>query len=74
MLVEAKPEPETMLRTDAALEVFVRLASPTYAAPVCRSPRRPRFAVLALGGQLSTGPLSHLPGRRPQGLRGVDSS
>lgn len=71
---EAKLEPETMLRTDAALEVFARLASPTYAgAPGAGACGGIGFAVLALGGQLSTGPALTLTSTaaRP-GLRGVD--
>ena len=46
-----------MLRTDAALEVFAQLASPTSAAvPGAGACGGLGFAVLALGGQLSTGP------------------
>ena len=73
---EAKLEPETMLRTDTALEVFARLASPTSAAvPVCRSLRRPRARGARTGWAAE-----HWSGSdtyrdlRQQGLRGVDSS
>jgi glycerate kinase len=71
---EANLEPETMLRTDATLGVFARLASPTSAgAPGAGACGGLGFAVLALGGQLTTGPaltLASAAGR--QGLRGVD--
>jgi glycerate kinase len=71
---EARVEPETMLRTDAALEAFARLASPTHAAvPGAGACGGLGFAVLALGGQLSTGPaltLASAAGQRD--LRGVD--
>jgi glycerate 2-kinase len=71
---EAEVEPETMLRTDAALEAFARLASPTHAAaPGAGACGGLGFAVLALGGQLNTGPaliLASTAGQ--QGLRGVD--
>jgi glycerate kinase len=54
---EANAEPEWMLRTDAALEAFARLASPTHSAsPGAGACGGLGFAVLALGGQLSTGP------------------
>ena len=61
-----------MLRTDAALEVFARLASPTYAgAPGAGACGGLGFAVLALGGQLSTGPaLTHLGRRSARAARG----
>ena len=46
-----------MLRTDATLEAFARLASPALAAaPGQGACGGLGFAVLALGGQLSTGP------------------
>ena len=55
-----------MLRTDAALEAFARLAAGSQAtlggAGACGGLG---FAVLALGGQLSTGPALALP--RPPG-------
>jgi glycerate kinase len=71
---EAKLEPETMLRTDAALDVFARLASRTSAgAPGAGACGGLGFAVLALGGQLSTGPALTLASAAGlQGLRGVD--
>jgi glycerate 2-kinase len=54
---KAGVEPELMLRTDATLEVFARLAAGSQAtvggAGACGGLG---FAVLALGGQLSTGP------------------
>ncbi len=54
---EAGVDPELMLRTDAALEAFARLASPAQAAaPGAGACGGLGFAVLALGGQLSTGP------------------
>ena len=71
---EAEVEPETMLRTDAALEAFARLASPRHAgAPGAGACGGLGFAVLALGGQLSTGPALTLASPAgEQGLRGVD--
>lgn len=54
---EANVEPDRMLRTDAALEAFARLASPTHvAASGAGACGGLGFAVLALGGALSTGP------------------
>ena len=54
---EAGVDPEQMLRTDATLEAFARLASPAQAAaPGAGACGGLGFAVLALGGQLSTGP------------------
>ena len=54
---EAGVDPELMLRTDAALEAFARLASPAQAtAPGAGACGGLGFAVLALGGRLSTGP------------------
>jgi glycerate kinase len=54
---EANVEPPLMLQTDAALEAFARLASASHAdaagAGACGGLG---FAVLALGGRLSTGP------------------
>ncbi len=71
---EARVEPETMLRTDAALEAFARLASPTHAAvPGAGGCGGLGFAVLALGGWLTTGPaltLASAAGQRE--MRGVD--
>lgn len=71
---EAKLEPEMMLRTDAALEGFARLASPASAdAPGAGACGGLGFAVLALGGQLSTGPALTLASTAgQQGLRAVD--
>ena len=71
---EAEPDPELMLRTDAALEAFARQASPTYAAaPGAGACGGLGFAVLALGGQLSTGPaLTLASAAGQQALRGVD--
>jgi glycerate 2-kinase len=71
---EADADPELMLRTDAALEAFARQASPPYAAaPGAGACGGLGFAVLALGGQLSTGPaltLASVAGQ--QALRGAD--
>jgi glycerate kinase len=71
---EAELEPEMMLRTDAALEVFAGLAAPASAgAPGAGACGGLGFAVLALGGQLSTGPaLTLASAAGQQGLRGVD--
>jgi glycerate kinase len=71
---EADADPELMLRTDAALEAFARKTSPTHAvaagAGACGGLG---FAVLALGGQLSTGPaLTLASAAGQQALRGVD--
>jgi glycerate kinase len=71
---EASVEPELMLRTDATLEAFARLASPSHAvAPGAGACGGLGFAVLALGGRLTTGPaiaLASPEGR--EGLRNVD--
>ena len=71
---ESGVQPELMLRTDAALEAFARLAAGSQAtvggAGACGGLG---FAVLALGGRLSTGPalaLSSPTGR--EALRGLD--
>ena len=71
---EANVEPERMLRTDAALEAFAQLASPTHmATPGAGACGGLGFAMLALGGQLSTGPALALASPTGQhGLRGVD--
>ena len=71
---EAEPDPELMLRTDAALEAFARQASPTHAAaPGAGACGGLGFAVLALGGQLSTGPaLTLASAAGQQAPRGVD--
>jgi glycerate kinase len=54
---EANVPPEMMLRTDAALEAFARLASAAHAAaPGAGACGGLGFAVLTLGGRLSTGP------------------
>jgi glycerate kinase len=66
--------PELMLRTDATLEAFARLASPNHAAvPGAGACGGLGFAVLALGGRLTSGPAFALAS--PQGqqaLRNVD--
>ena len=71
---ESGVQPELMLRTDAALEAFARLAAGSQAtvrgAGACGGLG---FGVLALGGRLSTGPalaLSSPSGRAA--LRGLD--
>lgn len=71
---EANVEPERMLRTDAALEAFSQLASPTHmATPGAGACGGLGFAMFALGGQLSTGPALTLASPTGQhGLRGVD--
>jgi glycerate kinase len=71
---EASADHEEMLHTDAALEAFARLASPTHGtAPGAGACGGLGFAILALGGQLSTGPLLALASPAGhQGLRGVD--
>ncbi len=71
---EAGVDPELMLRTDAALEAFARLASPTHAeAPGAGACGGLGFAVLALGGQLSSGPaLTLASATGQQAMRGVD--
>jgi glycerate kinase len=70
----ANAEPERMLRTDAALEAFAQLASPAHVAtPGAGACGGLGFAVLALGGQLSTGPALTLASPDGQhGLHGVD--
>ena len=71
---EAEVIPELMLRTDANLGTFAGLASPAHAeAPGAGACGGLGFAVLALGGHLSTGPaltLASAPGQ--QALRDVD--
>jgi glycerate 2-kinase len=71
---EAGVVPELMLRTDANLEAFARQASAAHAErPGAGACGGLGFAVLALGGALSTGPaltLSSVAGR--EALRGVD--
>jgi len=71
---EADVEPDRMFRTDAALEAFARLASRTHvAASGAGACGGLGFAVLALGGALSTGPaltLASADGRAA--LRDVD--
>ena len=71
---EAGVDPELMLRTDAALEAFARLASPTHAeAPGAGACGGLGFAVLALGGQLSSGPaLTLASATGQQAMRAVD--
>jgi glycerate kinase len=71
---EAGADAELMLRTDAALEAFALRASPTHAAaPGAGACGGLGFAVLALGGQLSTGPALTLASTAgQQALRSVD--
>jgi glycerate 2-kinase len=71
---EADADPELMLRTDAALEAFARQTSPSHAAaPGAGACGGLGFAVLALGGQLSTGPaLTLASAAGQQALRGMD--
>jgi glycerate 2-kinase len=71
---ETGVEPELMLRTDAALETFARLAAGSQAtvagAGACGGLG---FAVLALGGRLSTGPALALSSSAGgAALRGLD--
>jgi glycerate kinase len=70
---ESNVEPDAMLRADAALETFARLASSQHStargAGACGGLG---FAVLALGGRLSTGPALALASpEAKRGLRGV---
>jgi glycerate kinase len=71
---EAGVVPELMLRTDASLEGFARRASAAHAeSPGAGACGGLGFAVLALGGKLSTGPaltLGSVAGQ--EALRGVD--
>jgi glycerate 2-kinase len=54
---EAGVEPESMLRTDATLETFAKLASGAHSGvPGAGACGGLGFAVLALGGRLTTGP------------------
>ncbi|HJV14972.1 MAG TPA: glycerate kinase [Propionibacteriaceae bacterium] len=71
---EANAPPELMLRTDATLETFARLASSTHSAtPGAGACGGLGFAVLALGGRLSTGPALALASSQAKtGLRAVD--
>jgi glycerate kinase len=71
---QAKVEPGRMLRTDAALEAFAQLASPGHmATPGAGACGGLGFAMLALGGQLGTGPALALASPTGQhGLRGAD--
>jgi glycerate 2-kinase len=71
---EAKLEPELMLHTDAALESFARLVSAAHAGmPGAGACGGLGFAVLALGGGLSTGPAIALASPEARsGLLGVD--
>jgi glycerate 2-kinase len=71
---EANVAPDLMLRTDATLEAFARLASASFAAaPGAGACGGLGFAVLALGGRLSTGPALALGSKAGQvALRGVD--
>ena len=67
-------QPELMLSTDATLEAFTRMASATHAAsPGSGAGGGVGFAVLALGGRLSTGPAIALASPEGQkALRSVD--
>jgi glycerate 2-kinase len=71
---EASVVPDLMLRTDASLEAFARHASPAHVeSPGAGACGGVGFAVLALGGELSTGPaltLASVAGQ--EALRGVD--
>jgi glycerate 2-kinase len=71
---EADVVPELMLRTDANLGAFARLASPAHSeAPGAGACGGLGFAVLALGGRLSTGPaLTLASAAGQQALRDVD--
>ena len=71
---DADADPDLMLRTDAALETYARQASPIHAAaPGAGACGGLGFAVLALGGQLSTGPaLTLTSAAGQQALRGVE--
>jgi glycerate 2-kinase len=71
---ESNVEPDAMLRTDAALEAFARLASSKHStAPGAGACGGLGFAVLALNGRLSTGPALALASRDAKsGLHGVD--
>jgi glycerate kinase len=71
---EASVAPDLMLRIDASLEAFARHASPAHAeSPGAGACGGLGFAVLALGGELSTGPaltLASVTGQKA--LRAVD--
>lgn len=71
---EANVSPDLMLRTDAALEAFARLASASHAAaPGAGACGGLGFAVLAVGGKLKTGPSLALASRAGEAaLRHVD--
>jgi glycerate 2-kinase len=71
---EVSVVPELMLRTDANLEAFARRASAAHAeSPGAGACGGLGFAVLALGGKLSTGPALTLASVAGQAaLRGVD--
>jgi glycerate kinase len=71
---EASVEPELMLRTDATLEAFAKLAAaPQAAVAGAGACGGIGFAVLALGGQLTTGSDLALSSSAGQAaLRGVD--
>jgi glycerate 2-kinase len=71
---EANIKPELMLRTDATLGAFARLASaPQAAVPGAGACGGLGFAVLALGGRLSTGPAIALASPEGQkAFRSVD--
>ena len=65
---EANVQPELMLRTDATLEAFARMVAAPYAAvPGAGACGGLGFAVLALGGRLSTG--SAIAISSPQGQK-----
>jgi glycerate 2-kinase len=71
---EANVPPELMLQTDATLENFAGLASSTHSTtPGAGASGGLGFAVLALGGRLSTGPALALASSQAKtGLRSVD--
>jgi glycerate 2-kinase len=71
---ESNVEPDAMLRTDATLETFARLASTRHStAPGAGACGGLGFAVLALGGRLSTGPAVALASLEAKsGLHNVD--
>jgi glycerate kinase len=71
---EANVEPESMLRTDATLETFAELASGAHSGtPGAGACGGLGFAVLALGGRLTTGPAIALSSPKAKtALRVVD--
>ena len=71
---EASVEPQLMLSTDATLQTFAQLAAPSQAdAPGAGACGGLGFAVLALGGRLTTGPAIALASpKAKKGLQRVD--